>query len=71
MYTWRRLKGPRITPLLGYVRTDNFALGGERACLISPRRANGNLSIYLGKHPEADRLKLVRFVLALRRRMFD
>lgn len=59
MFTWRRLKGPRVTPLLGYVRSDNKALGAERACLISPRRQNGNLNIYLQHHRDADRLKLV------------
>jgi len=48
---WRRLKHPNIVPLLGITLTP-FQL-------ISDRMSGGEMSGYIKKHPNVDRLKLV------------
>lgn len=58
---WEKLHHPRITPLLGYMRSTNDIILGDSPFLVSPFYANGNLQVYLYKNPSADRLALVRF----------
>ncbi|KAG8916483.1 hypothetical protein FRC01_003120, partial [Tulasnella sp. 417] len=54
---WMRLKHPNIAPLLGFTFNQEIAI-------ISPWFTRGNLSEYLAKHPEADRMKLIEGVAA-------
>ncbi|KAG8924867.1 hypothetical protein FRC01_010957 [Tulasnella sp. 417] len=53
---WQKLKGLRITPLLGYTSTIT-GLGGP--AIISPWRKSGVLDEYVEMHPEADKLTLL------------
>ncbi|KAG8885848.1 hypothetical protein FRB98_001561 [Tulasnella sp. 332] len=54
---WHGLRHPAIVPLRGY------ALEADGApCLVSPWYDNGDVMNYLGKHPFADRRKIVRQV---------
>ena len=48
---WKRLDHPNIVPLLGIISTP--------LQLISAWMVDGDLTEYIGKHPEADRLGLV------------
>lgn len=49
---WMSLQHPNITPLIGFVLTDDM-------CMISPWYPNGNVGEYIIQHPEVDRIKLV------------
>lgn len=60
MYVWQKLDHPRITKLVGYMKTSNKIIGGgDRACLVTLFRERGDLKVHLGKHPEADRMAIV------------
>jgi serine/threonine protein kinase len=48
---WKSLKHPHILPLLGAIISPSQ--------LISPFMSNGNLSKYIPKNPDANRLRLV------------
>lgn len=49
---WMALQHPHISPLLGFVLEDDL-------CIISPWYTNGNVTEYIDRHPEVDRIKLV------------
>ncbi|KAG9018604.1 hypothetical protein FRB90_011211 [Tulasnella sp. 427] len=55
VFVWQRVKHPRITPFVGYIREYR----GIVPCIVTKRRWLGNLSVYLGKNPNADRLELL------------
>ena len=48
---WKHLKHPNIVPLMGVTLTP--------LQLISDRMSGGEMSGYIKKHPDVDRLKLV------------
>ncbi|KAG8955642.1 cytoskeletal protein binding protein [Tulasnella sp. 424] len=48
---WMALQHPRISPLLGFTLEDDL-------CIISPWYTNGNVTEYIDRHPEVDRIKL-------------
>ncbi|KAG8974664.1 hypothetical protein FRC05_006998 [Tulasnella sp. 425] len=48
---WMALQHPHISPLLGFVLEDDL-------CIISPWYTNGNVTEYIGRHPEVERIKL-------------
>ena len=49
---WKHLDHPNIVPLLGVTSTP--------LQLISEWMTGGNLTEYIGKHPDTDRLGIVR-----------
>ena len=56
---WSQLDHPNIAPFYGIC----FDLGPPSApCLICPYFKNGYVAKYLEKNPNADRMKLVRFL---------
>lgn len=55
---WKHAKHPNIVPFLG-VTSDPFQL-------VSSWMSGGNLTDYIKKHPDADRLTLVCFPLVAR-----
>ncbi|KAG9041107.1 hypothetical protein FS837_012731 [Tulasnella sp. UAMH 9824] len=56
---WQKLKGPRITPLLGYIPSALAITYTERPAMISPWRKFGTLNHYVNTNPQADRLTLL------------
>ncbi|KAG8927942.1 hypothetical protein FRC00_001945 [Tulasnella sp. 408] len=56
---WQKLKGPRITPLQGYIPAVTTITGINGPAIISSWRKFGTLSDYLRTSPQADRLNLV------------
>ena len=50
---FRDIQHPNILPFLGIYEHDDYYH------LVSPFMDNGALDVYLAKHPDADRLKLV------------
>ncbi|KAG8903052.1 hypothetical protein FRC01_009350, partial [Tulasnella sp. 417] len=56
IFVWQRVKHPRITPLIGYIREYK---DGVVPCIVTKRRRQGNLLEYLAKNPQANRLKLM------------
>ena len=56
---WRRLSHPNVLPVLG-VSPELFPL-----CIITEWMDHGNIVDFSGKHPEVNRLRLVRPVSAI------
>jgi len=59
MHTWQQLHHRHITPLLGWMRSQNTVITGDRPVLVAPYYTNGNLSVYIYRHPDANRLALL------------
>ncbi|KAG8919008.1 hypothetical protein FRC02_001991, partial [Tulasnella sp. 418] len=55
MNIWRHLNHPNVAPLLGLTIPAH-----EPPSLISPWFQNGNVTKYLGFHPQADRIRILR-----------
>jgi len=55
---WSELKHPNITPFYGWAL--ELAGGLPNACLLSQYCAHRNALLYLKKHPDADRVLLVK-----------
>ena len=51
--TWRGLRHPNVLPLLGVTMAE------DRFVMMSDWMVNGSIEVFVRKHPEADRLKLV------------
>jgi len=62
MYTWKRLSNLRVTPLIGWSRSNSNIIADDRPVLVSPYRENSNLRTYLVKNPRADKLLLLQQV---------
>lgn len=60
MFVWQKARHPNLTPLLGFMRSTNSILLGDCPFLVSPYYKNGNMNAYLGKHPNADVLAILR-----------
>lgn len=56
MTTWVNLRHTNILPFLGYSELDGEHFIG----LVSEWKQEGHILTYVGRHPEADRLSLVR-----------
>ena len=53
---WRRLSHPNILPVLG-ISPELFPL-----CIITEWMIDGNIMDFTSKHPEVNRLRLVRLI---------
>lgn len=60
MTTWKKMHHKRITPLYGYMASNNSILSGDQPLLVSPYYKNKDLRMYLQTNPGADKLGLVR-----------
>ncbi|KAJ3553427.1 hypothetical protein NP233_g12645 [Leucocoprinus birnbaumii] len=56
---WGQLEHPNVTPFYGVFLLDETRVYGQ-ICLVSPSwMENGNIRVYLQKHPESDRKALI------------
>ncbi|KAG8906694.1 hypothetical protein FRC01_007924 [Tulasnella sp. 417] len=56
VFVWQMVKHPRITPFIGYIRKYK---DGIIPCIVTERRAQGNLATYLSKNPHVNRFRLL------------
>jgi len=54
---WKTLRHPNVLPLLGVTTTN------DRLVMVSEWMTNGNITEFLKKNPDVDRLELVRLFL--------
>ncbi|KAG8923086.1 hypothetical protein FRC02_011421 [Tulasnella sp. 418] len=60
VFLWLSLKHPSVVPFLGYVIQENGS-----PVMVSPWYVNGNVTEYLRSTPDANRISLVKIVIAL------
>ncbi|KAG9011922.1 LRR receptor-like serine/threonine-protein kinase fls2 [Tulasnella sp. 427] len=53
---WQKVTHHRITPFIGYIRKFK---NDSVPCIVTKRRRCGNLSVYLTKNPDVDRIELL------------